>query len=794
MAFVLTSCNKEVVHQPGEADVDGCYGVYFPSQDESLTLDPSDPTTATIKVVRANTSGAITVPYTLTGDTDIITASDIAFADGQSETTCTLTFNSAVVGISYTCHFVITDEKYASKYKSQPIAFDYTVMRDKWNSLGMAKFTDSWIFDATTVYECELIQNDKDKSLFRLIAPYNTENLTAFGYIPNYYKDAPSPYIQFKLLNPGDVLYSSSASPIKITQEGLVYFVNFYSGYYRPDYKGAVNSDYPATFTKYRNEASLAYNKVLQYQSNGLPAGVQLAPYFYIDGVGGWDKTQADGIITIVFPGAVLTDYTLALEAGISVAGELPVEFTLGSDVAEAKYAVYEGSLNVAQIEARVANISDGTETNAKSVTASGVQNITLDQTGKYTLIAVTFDSDKKAKESASVEFCYVAAGDEVPVVVKCGLTVTDRYAPKGYTSENSLEYYVYGADIVSAKIGLYKHVDVLTKYDDVIADLESSDPIRKADLDSLNASGFASLFTKLSPGTTYDLLVWATNGYENKVVTASATTNGKPLPIYQDYSIDDYASGFAPEHSSGFFGTWNLYGIDENGNLGMREYLGKVAMSQSNTATAGPDADGLYDEYVYATGFAGPAASKNNFDDKIELDYYGGALYFSSKTTVDGNTSFKYVTTAGKVYGASYILLGIPVADGYFAFIFDPKYSSYGFNGATFCTSSTYYSYYSKYLLVDPAKDDNGVAPTSVSYNAVTGQHRFFSVLDATLLGNKNTFRNDVKSVNAQGVSSGVNAQIEHSSVPFSSSPSFLSHRAFNGKADDMMTESTIF
>ena len=128
LAFVLTSCNKEVVHQPGEADVDGCYGVYFPSQDESLTLDPSDPTTATIKVVRANTSGAITVPYTLTGDTDIITASDIAFADGQSETTCTLTFNSAVVGISYTCHFVITDEKYASKYKSQPIAFDYTVM------------------------------------------------------------------------------------------------------------------------------------------------------------------------------------------------------------------------------------------------------------------------------------------------------------------------------------------------------------------------------------------------------------------------------------------------------------------------------------------------------------------------------------------------------------------------------------------------------------------------------------------------------------------------------------------
>jgi hypothetical protein len=773
LAFILVSCQKVTPHQPGEADAAGCYGVYFPSQDESLTLDPSDPTTATITVARANTSGAITVPYTLTGNTDIISASDIAFADGQSETTCTLTFNSAEVGVTYTVHFLISDEKYASKYNNQPIAFDYTIMRDKWNSLGKAKFTDSWIFDATTVYECELIQNDKDKSLFRLIAPYNTENLTAFGYIPDYYKDAPSPYIQFKLLNPGDVLYSSSANPIKITQEGLVYFSNFYSGYYRPDYKGAVNSYYPATFTEYHNEASLSYNKVLQYQSNGLPAGVQLAPYFYIEGLGGWDMTQTDGIITIVFPGAVLTDYSIALEAGQSSEGVLPVSFALGTDVAQAKYAIYEGSLNVAQLEAKVANISDGTEKNTKSVAATGTENVTLDKTGVYTLVAVTFSADGKAQESDNVGFSYVAKGDSVPVVVNCGLTVTDRYTPSGYTSENSLEYYAYGTGVTDAKIGLYKHIDVVKDFNAVVKELSGSKSISKANLDSLNASGLVGLVTKLSPGTAYDLVVIATNGYETKTITASATTNGTPLPIYLTYTDDDYKEAFAPAHSSGYFGTWNLYAIDEFGSLGMREYIGKAVLSQSETATTGPDSDGYYDEYVYATGFAGSAAADNKFDDKIELDYYGGALYFSSKTTVDTKTNVKYVSPDGKsVYNASYIYYGIPVADGYVAFMVTPKYSSM-ISSITFCTSSAYYTLYSQYLLVNPAKDDNGVAPSSVGFNAVSGQRKSLNALTYALEGYKHSIKAQTATSKSQGTVSGIKVEVDPKSVNFSSSAS---------------------
>ena len=178
LAFLLSSCDKEVVHQPGEPDASGCYGVYFPSQTSSVTLDPSDPTTTSFTVARVNTSGAITVPVTLSGATDIMTLSDIAFADGQSETSCTVNFPKSEVGVSYTISLQITDEKYASKYNSQPIAFDYTIMREKWNSLGKATYSDRFMFSNS--YEAELLQNDKNKNLFRLMDPM-TAGLNAEG-------------------------------------------------------------------------------------------------------------------------------------------------------------------------------------------------------------------------------------------------------------------------------------------------------------------------------------------------------------------------------------------------------------------------------------------------------------------------------------------------------------------------------------------------------------------------------------------------------------------------------------
>ena len=317
---------------------------------------------------------------------------------------------------------------------------------------------------------------------------------------------------------------------------------------------------YPSGFKKYRtSQENWAYNKVVQWQPDGkLPAAVQLAPFYYMDGVGGWDYSQEDGNVTIVFPGAVLTDYSLALQAGQSDdEGKLPVLFTLGTDVAKVLYSVYEGSLNVAQIERVAGEIGDGTEKNVKTVTATGVESITMDKTSPYTLVGVVFDAEGAVQNYQTVEFDYVAAGDDVPVVVNCGLVATNKYFSKGYTSDDLMEFYIVGTDISYLRYKLFNTSEVSGKNDDALMKMLSGVKAPKQEvLDSVNASGYVGVYTKLAAGTEYTLLVCASNGYETAIFTANAKTTGKVVVTMADMigtysaSITSYFDGLLADPS----------------------------------------------------------------------------------------------------------------------------------------------------------------------------------------------------------------------------------------------------
>ena len=523
LTLVLAACQEEKV-EPGEKDLDGCYGVYFPAQDKAvkLVLDPAEPTSTKITVMRKNSEGEITVPVTVADTSKLFKFAPITFKDGQAETTIDVTFDGIGIGNTYLASLTIEDPEYASKYNSNPISIDVKVLREKWNNLGVGTFDDQGAFMFEAPENVIIHQNDLDKTMYRIYMKYPDPEKEGEEYA--VFSENSDEYLSLRILKSGEVLKSKKAE-FKVDKDGLVLFDIFDTGI--PSGTGAPNVLFVHPYD-FGDPVDLWYhNKVISYQADGVtPAGIQIAPNYYLGNGQAIDKSQEDGIITIVFPGAVLTDYTINVSVGETVDGEIPVKFALGADVATAKYAVYEGELSKAAAERHVNAIVKGDE-ESKEVPETGAVSLTLDKSGVYSLVAVSLDDKNEFQKSAVSTFNYVAKGDEekYPVTVSAGLELTSRYEPEGYTKINSALFYVYGKNLTEVKASLIPTAKLNpAKLDSLARDPKSvSDSI----LNLVNTTGWADLFSELAPATDYTLIVWASNGYKSKVVTSEITTEG---------------------------------------------------------------------------------------------------------------------------------------------------------------------------------------------------------------------------------------------------------------------------
>lgn len=764
VSTVLFSCKENEPYEWAEGDVAGCYGVYFPAQEAagSHSLDPTQDPVATFTVKRTNTDGAITVPVVATYSEDgIFTMTPVQFENGQSETTFTLSFPGAVAGTTYKASFEIQDPQYASKYNSNPIALDYTVLIEKWNSIGKGMWRDDFVTSLFKVenveYEVEILENEMTPGFYRVVYPYDSK----YPYNGDGDWDSSQTYyFEIHAEKPNQVW-------IPVQNSGMNWgygymWMGSYAGYQIVN-KGKSLADVADYLGKLEKGVITFPTKSLLF---GMEDYNDFALYY----------ANTNGMFRLCLPGAVLTDWSIKVEAGETSEGVMPVALTLGADVAKVKYAVYEGTLSATQISNKTAGITDGSEANVSEyvpVEGQNVIGVTLEKTGVYTLVAVTFDASGEAHESASVEFDYVAKGDEVPVDVHCGLTVTDKYTPEGYTSENSLEYYIYGKDLKDVKVGIFSQFDMSDVQACVKALMESKS-VSASVLAEINDKGVTDIASGLSPGTTYYLLVWASNGYESDIVSAIATTNGDPLPVYMKYTYASYDEEFEPKSESVLFGTYNLYGIDTYGKLGMREYLGKAVIADSSTPDEGPDDDGYRDEYITIKGLGGPACVEAKVDDTMEFDLYAGCFYNAAATTVDGNTAvYSFALGNGKFYEAAYVTYGIPVLDGYYAIVSTSNYySSYNFSGYGFYNPEVDAEYifaaYYDYLLVDPAKDDNGLAPKAAEARLARIQK---ALVNASALGldGKEAIRKALESCTPENLfrPAGIEAEWEGVSVP---------------------------
>ena len=291
-AFV--ACKDEDKTAPGEWDANPNYAnVYFENTTQQVELDPTAATTATIAIYRRDTIGARTVKMDVVENTDgVFTVGDAVFADGDSVAYITVDFPKAEVGKTYTLTLTSSDPDLVSSY-SQNASYTLNVTRIKWNLVGKATLTEKFIFGGSGTFDLYVRDDDPTKfrfdDMFEDIA-VNTE--TALD--GNQTKQA-----FVSILKKGDVL-----GGVTVTQSDLIGFEeDLNSGFLHPTYGADILICHPYGFSSTKEEKNWSHNTVLGYQDNGLPTQIQIAPFYYTNGVGGWNYSQQDGYVIITFPG-----------------------------------------------------------------------------------------------------------------------------------------------------------------------------------------------------------------------------------------------------------------------------------------------------------------------------------------------------------------------------------------------------------------------------------------------------------------------------------------------------------
>ena len=332
MLSVMVACEEEAIYTPAQTMTNA--QVYFSSTNaKDVTIGMSD-SEISVSLCRANIIGELDVQLKKNGSELMNVPSSVKFADGDSVAYIKVTFDPEAIGYDnpQSIDITLADSTMGTPYGET--VYSLTAMiPSPWISLGKGKMTDAFIYDSETYFEVEIQQNELNTNVFRVVNPYD-EMLTKGGYVSGgAYAEGPSKYFEFTILPEG---YDFNGT---ILDREYVVYDDVRTGYYNPNYSAEVYAVHP-----YRLSKPWGSNYVLEYQENGLPGEVSIAPFYYMFGVGGWDYSKST-TISLLFPGFVKADYSAeVLYAGIFTAADASIyavaNLTLGADAKDVKAIV----------------------------------------------------------------------------------------------------------------------------------------------------------------------------------------------------------------------------------------------------------------------------------------------------------------------------------------------------------------------------------------------------------------------------------------------------------------------
>lgn len=430
--MAISSCEEEMSNYTPAEPATGAQ-VYFEGAVNTNFVVNAVDSVFTVKLTRVQKDSVATIALKAEADSATLTKfsfpSVATFAAGEATTTitCIAKVDSMEYDTPYTVKLCIANEEDATLYGQSFVNLKVTCPAP-WKSLGVGKFSEGFLGTAGEYFDVEILQNELAPNQFRVVEPYA-------GILGDIAVDK---YLDFTILPAG------TAFKDYVLDAEYVVFNDYNMGQWNSNYAEDIFALHP-----YRLGMTLdlwAYNVVLDYQENGLPGEVSLAPYFYLfEQGGGWNQTK-ETTISILFPGYVKADYSSALEfAGLFTKPDGSMfavgNLALGADAAEVKAIVMPADADAAAVADAIA----AGELEAMDVEAGRIEvPFNAEELGGNNFQIVTvvlFEGAVKSVAAASFE--YYGGGNNPWQSLGTGLYTDDVLLPLFYENGTPATYEV---------------------------------------------------------------------------------------------------------------------------------------------------------------------------------------------------------------------------------------------------------------------------------------------------------------------------------------------------------------
>lgn len=554
-AGLFTACNDDDF--TAGPDVDGAQ-VYFPENVTTQHSISDDVTSIAIPVKRIVKDEALTVAILASDESELFTIpSSVTFAAGKETSELLITFDRTKLedGKEYPLSFLINDENNSTPYGNRMLSI--TVAPWPWEELGTGKFRDDWLCAMFKGGNPEIeVTVHKHKSKAGI---YMIEEMYGWPFLTEFFGGS-----QDEIESEVKLTYTPVNITIDCSDPTKVVMPRQFTGI--TDGDPAYGNYEIAMFTG--GEGTLV-NGVITFPQEALA---------FVCSAGNL-KANKNGLFRIILPGYEAVDYSLAaVYGGMKVGSDnetatAVVDFTYGADVTGISY-VFVSDDATDKADEIAAEIVAGTAENIYEVKnfEVGAEKVSIEAEltapATYTVVALPKDKSGKllAGEVSAATFYFPGMGGAVPDndIAATLIKVSAYPDAADYVSQcpdySSFVYEISGTEMKSVKIYI-NTTYVIENIEIQSGGLTLQEAVRQygkefgaSEMAELAETGkYWDLSTDLASGTSYTLVVEATNNYGKTKLIQSEPFRVDVPPYTGELAIGKYGMSYMADAENTF-------------------------------------------------------------------------------------------------------------------------------------------------------------------------------------------------------------------------------------------------